>query len=353
MQIIIRADSSLTIGSGHLMRCLTLANFLRATGSRIVFICRNFPGNVVNFVREQGFSVLMFELGKQDITWQEDARATAEMMAKLDFKPDWLIVDHYSLDACWENTLRPYIGRIMVIDDLANRRHDCDLLLDANYGQTSSRYRKLVLPATKLLLGPEYALLREEFSNVSNRVRNCGGVRHIQVFFGGSDPTGETSKVVDALANLKKRQFFYVEVIVGAANPLAEDVRQQCEMLKDFGFACQVSNMAERMMEADLAIGAGGSTLWERCYLGLPSIVISVAENQIEASKALAKVGAIDYLGFHATVDSARVGTAVEHLVANPHLLNKMSCQGQAIVPQIGTEKVVNEICLRMGQEMY
>lgn len=351
MQIIIRADSSLTIGSGHLMRCLTLASFLRTAGSQIAFICRNFPGNVVNLVREQGFPVVMLEIDREDITWQDDARATAEVIVKLDFKPDWLIVDYYCLDACWEKTLRPYVGRIMVIDDLANRRHDCDLLLDANYGQNASRYRKLVLPATKLLLGPEYALLREEFSYVHNRVRNCRKVRHIQVFFGGSDPTGETGKVLVALANFKKRQFF-VEVIVGAANPLAGDIRRQCERHKNFSFACQVTNMAERMMKADLAIGAGGSTLWERCYLGLPSIVISVADNQIEASQALAKAGAIDYLGFYATVDSARIGMAVEHLVANPHLLNKMSYHGQGIVPQIGTEKVVKEICQKIIQEM-
>ena len=342
MQIAIRTDSSVEIGTGHMMRCLTLAERLRASGSEIVFICRNLPGNIARLAKQRGFPVFLLEMGDTDEDIFSDAIATRQVLNSLSVAVDWLVVDHYRLDAGWESTVRSCVGKVMVIDDLANRSHACDLLIDANYGQALDRYGSLVSAETKVLLGPAYALLREEFSLIESKVRD-GGVKRVQIFFGGSDPTDETGKILTALAGWKDRRFD-VEVIVGAANPNKEEIRRLCLSLQDVEFACQVSDMAERMNRAGLAIGAGGTALWERCYLGLPSIVISVADNQVEASLALEKAGAICYLGKHTEVDGGMIRKAIEHFISNPMLLTEMSRKARAIVLYNGTKKVVDTL---------
>lgn len=347
MQIAIRTDSSVQIGTGHMMRCLTLAESLRAAGNEIVFICRNLPGNVAGLAKQRGFPVFLLEIADTNPPFFSDAIVTKQVLNSMPVPVDWLIADHYRLDACWESTIRPCVGKVMVIDDLANRRHTCDLLLDANYGQALDRYSNLTSSATKLLLGPEYALLREEFSLVAGRIRTAEDVRRVQIFFGGSDSTNETGKILKALAGWEDRRFS-VEVIVGAANPNKEEIRRLCLSLPEVEFFCQVSNMAERMNLADLAIGAGGTALWERCYLGLPSIVISVADNQVEASRALERAGAICYLGKHSEVDCRMIRASIKQFIAVPRLLAEMSHKARVIVPHNGTEKVV-DILMQMG----
>jgi hypothetical protein len=163
----------------------------------------------------------------------------------------------------------------MVIDDLANREHDCALLLDANfYLHLNRRYKGLTPLGTSLLLGPQYALLRSEFLQVERSEKRTGDVRRIFAFFGGSDPTNETEKLLTALQHIQRRTF-ELDIVVGAGNPRKQEIERKCRLLENVHFFCQIDNIAELMAHADLAIGAGGTTLWERCYLALPSIVIA------------------------------------------------------------------------------
>ncbi len=346
MNIVIRADSSVAIGSGHIMRCLTLAECLRDHGATVAFVCRSFPGNIANLAKKQGFHV--FGIGNTgDMSWETDAAETIAVIAKFNTSVDWLIVDHYSLDIRWEKVLRAHTSRIMVIDDLADRRHKCDLLLDTNYfHQPDARYAGLVPANAELLLGPQYALLRSEFSGKRALRKRSGRVDRVFVFFGGSDPTNETGKTLLALSALPERTFA-LDVVVGGANPYKEEIRRQCSQLNNTNFFCQVQNMAEIMARADLAIGAGGTTIWERCYLGLPSIIIAVAANQIATAQALDDAGAIQYLGFHTTVDVEMIRAAITQIIVDHEALLSMSRQAKLIVPKNGTEQVIQRMSLQ------
>lgn len=301
---VFRVDSSFQIGSGHLMRCLTLAERWQDT-SEIFFISRDLPGNMTGLIEERGYNLLLLPAMEKDASltgyaaWLTVKKSTdMEQCGRLlaDLRPELLVVDHYALDEEWERAVRPLVKEIMVIDDLADRKHDCDILLDQNYSPDFlTRYNGLVPSGCRLLLGPRHVILRREFYEQKPRKRD-GTVKNILVFFGGSDLTDETMKSLLAIEKLK-RDDITVNVVVGSSNKNKEAVRLFCAAREQMNYFCQVSNMAELMQRADLALGAGGTTTWERCYLGLPTLLISVAENQEELSRALGEEGIINYLG--------------------------------------------------------
>lgn len=350
MKIAIRTDASLYMGTGHLMRCLTLAGEVRQQGHTVTFICRELPGNLCELIEKKGYHVYRLPFQDKDknriqtvqdvsswlgATWREDAEQTISVLQEISIasKIDWLVVDHYALDIQWERMMRPYVKRIMVIDDLANRRHDCDLLLDQNlYENMEQRYMGLVPETCKLLLGPQYALLRPEFREARKKLRpRDGTVRRILIFFGGSDPTNETLKAIEAV-KLLNRPDIEVDVVVGANNPHRCLIKEKCAAMPNFYFHCQVDNMAELMVKADLAIGAGGSTTWERCFLGLPSLVIVIADNQFETTSFLAQKGCIYYLGRSAKVNVSDINVVLMKLLQAPSLLKEMAYNALSIM---------------------
>lgn len=306
--IVFRVDSSTLIGSGHLMRCLTLAGQLKKIKQvEITFISRNLAGNLNHFIEGNGYRLLLLPkaVPMEELTGYEqwltvrqeiDAEQTRQLFQGLAVK--YLIIDSYAIDETWEDIVRPYVDKIMVIDDLANRKHNCDILLDQNYYcELEHRYTGLVPSHCKLLLGPRYALLREEFYETRKKMRiRDGTVKNILIFFGGSDLTNETMKALQALEALQ-RTGIQVNVVVGASNKNKESIEAYCLQHEHIHYFCQVNNMAELINEADLAIGAGGTTTWERCFLGLPSIVIAIAENQIMGSKFCGEKNIICYAG--------------------------------------------------------
>lgn len=335
----IRVDSSEQIGSGHLMRCLTLAERLRKDGAEVHFVCRDLSGNLNHLVREQGFSlhILPRHADHPALTgyaaWLTvpqgvDAEETAAILRQL-FPVGQLVVDSYALDMSWEQKVRPLVQEILVIDDLANRRHDCDILLDQNfYREMRHRYDGLVPPYCKLLLGPGHALLREEFYEAREKIGVRDGVlRRILVFYGGSDATRETEKAIRALVQLQL-SFVAVDVVVGGSNPRRASIEELCAAHDFLHYHCQVSNMAELMAHADLCLGAGGTTTWERCFLGLPAIVTAVAENQIQICEDCAEAGYIRYLGRWDEVTVGDIAAAVQKCIM-PQTLREMqrSCR--------------------------
>ena len=299
LKILIRTDASVEIGSGHLMRCLTLADQLRSEGAEVAFACRDLSGGMFDHLIARGYpsaKIVLTESGQG----VQDAEETIKAATK--FFPagtDWLVVDHYELDIIWERRLRPHVRKLMVIDDLANRSHDCDLLLDQNYYKNlDRRYLGLVPAQCVTLLGPAYVLLRPEFAEARQKLRvRDGTVRRMLVFFGGSDPTNQTQKMVEALGLLKRRDI-EVDVVVGSANPNRNAIQALCDELPNVAFHCQVSNMAQLILNADIGIGAGGAAMWERCCLGLPTITVVFAANQERTTLDVAEIGAIEYLGW-------------------------------------------------------
>ena len=331
MLAVIRADASTSIGSGHVMRCLTLAHRLKKEkNAKVVFVMRVLPGNLIDVVEKQGFEVLKLLPANQKyslngyglwltVPMEVDAQQTIEVLQHYLQEhcfdvADRLIVDSYALDEQWEQVLRPYCREIMVIDDLANRKHDCDILLDQNfYLNKDVRYAGLVPEHCKMLLGPEHALLREEFYEAKKHHRKRDGtIKNILVFYGGSDLTNETEKAIKALVQLHDEGYnFTADVITGVSNSRREKIKHLCSKYHFFHYYCQVNNMAEFMNKADLMLGAGGSTTWERLYMELPALVTAVAENQIQGCEDCSQAGIIEYLGIN---DDVRVDTILEAL---------------------------------------
>ncbi len=354
MNIAIRVDASQQIGTGHFMRCLTLADALSERGAQIRFISRHLPEYLQNILRDKGYEFRMLESPANETiddlahshwlgtTQRNDAEEAVQLL--LDRTWEWLVVDHYALEACWESILRQTVKNILVIDDIADRQHDCDILLDQNfYADMDTRYSGKVPEHCQLLLGPRYALLRDEFRQLHNQVKpRSGPVKRIFVFFGGVDIDNYTGRAIDALVDLDMNGLL-VDVVIGAQHPYREQIQAACTVHR---FTCyvQTDQMAELMAAADLAIGAGGSATWERCCLGLPTLTVSLANNQTEIAKGLELSGACLYVGSQQTVTEKVLSKAVFELLKNNNRLQAISTQAYSLVDGLGVDIVTKEL---------
>lgn len=314
MKAIFRADASLQIGTGHVMRCLTLADALANSGASCEFICREHPGHLIDFIRQKGYVTHTLPItangentplqpgDAHDLahhhwlgaTQAQDAQACAPLLAER--QPDWLIVDHYALDARWEGALAPHSRKLMVIDDLADRPHACDLLLDQTFGRDVNDYRALVPTHCQLLCGSLYALLRPEFAALrpySLQRRTQLELKELLITMGGVDKDNATGQVLQALRQCALPPDCRITVVMGATAPWLEAVRTQAQgMPWPTRVLVGVSNMAQLMADSDLAIGAAGATSWERCCLGLPTAMLVLADNQQKAADLLESASA-------------------------------------------------------------
>lgn len=314
--VLIRVDASQAIGSGHVMRCLSLAAALAERGARLRFACRELPGNLGRLIESQGYAVdrLPAPAGRfeprADIahaSWLgvDSAQEIDEMQALLGRigGVDLLLVDHYGLDAAWQAAMRAHARRIAVIDDLADRAHDADVLLDPLPDEAAeARYRGLLPPSCARLLGPAYALLRPEFAQArSLRPPQRGDLERVFVFLGGVDAADVTSRALDALVVFDVE----AEVVVGAGNVRADAIAARCAREPRWHFSQAVDDIATRMAQADVAIGAGGTTSWERACIGLPSLIVVAADNQRPTAAALERAGCARVLELDAATPQA------------------------------------------------
>lgn len=310
LTVIFRTDASLEIGTGHVMRCLTLALGLWEKGASVSFLCREHDGNLIDLIRSHGFVVHALPLLSQDDDTEENPLDPAHAVwlgcnwqidvehcnAVLNDPVDWIVIDHYALDYRWETAMRDKCQKMMCIDDLADRVHECDLLLDQNLGRTEDDYVELVSSGTKLLLGPQYALLRQEFADwrkASLKARIQPQLRHLLVTMGGVDNANVTEVILNTIDQARSIDLERITVILGPHAPWLDNVKKLAsEMSASVTLLSSVNNMAELMAQCDLAIGAGGTTTWERCSLGIPTVLISLAENQNYISREVGKAGA-------------------------------------------------------------
>ncbi|UQR60754.1 UDP-2,4-diacetamido-2,4,6-trideoxy-beta-L-altropyranose hydrolase [Bradyrhizobium sp. C-145] len=359
-RVIFRVDASVQMGMGHLTRCLTLANILAEGGTASCFLMRSHAAPLAALVQGDGHAVRLLpdpqvpnlEAATSDrsyahwlpTTWQQDAEQTFQAMEEIG-SADWLVVDHYSLDANWESACRREGLRILAIDDLADRPHDCEILLDQNLiQQMETRYRDCVSASCAQLLGPRYALLRPEFLEQRRLLTSRSGeIGRILVCFGGSDPTNDTAKALQAIASLGVPEIA-VDVVIGQSNPHAELIVQLLGELPCAEVHRAANNMAELMRRADLSIGAGGGMSWERCCLGLPAVVVDIAANQVGALTALAKAGAALYLGSSASVTAETLAGAIRSLQEDSACVKVLGEAAFALVDGQGSGRVRVEL---------
>lgn len=355
-QVVIRVDASVEMGMGHLARCLSLANELARSGTKIAFTMREHAARFGGLVEADGHSLLLLPDPERHenqadttgtahshwlpVTWRQDAEQTSEAIGKIG-QVDWLIVDHYALDARWEGAQQRHGLHILAIDDLADRPHGCDILLDQNLVlNMETRYRSRVPAACEQLLGPRYALLRPDFAEARKSMADRSGVvRRILVCFGGSDPSNETAKALAALKAISSHSFA-IDVVVGMSNPHANLISRFCAELPRAELHRGADNMAELMSRADLAIGAGGIMSWERCCLGLPTIAVDIAANQIGALTALAEAGAVVYLGSASSVTREQLASEIQLALSDPGRTGAMGEAAHLLVDGGGCGRV-------------
>lgn len=355
MKVIFRVDASEKMGTGHFMRCLTLAEGIRQQGGDVSFVCREHPGHLIHLLQSAHFPHAILLLPPSDPTQSLDgylnwlgvsqAQDASETLRAFDaVVPDWLIADHYALDHTWQSHLRPHVGQIMMIDDLANRQHDCDLLLDQNlFENGDSRYQGKVPVDCELCLGPAFALLRPEYqSQLQLRGPRNGEIKRILVFFGGSDAQDMTGLCLDVLSE-EVFADLSVDLVVGSNyfhRKKLEVKAAQRPGTRLFGFR---PHLADLMSEADLAIGAGGATLWERMCMGLPSVVISLAENQVLLAKHLAKQKWINYLGPAEAIRPEALREALQAFGDTAEYL-RISAENQKLCDGRGVAKIIQKL---------
>lgn len=328
MKVLIRADAGSLIGIGHVMRCLTLARQLTALGATVAFACRELPGHQLARIAEAGHQVFALPAQGDELT-----ALAAVLPGPVCF--DGIIVDHYGLDARWENAARQWARRIMVIDDLADRAHACDLLLDQNYTASVALYQALVPATCRVLAGPRYALLGEAFRQP--RAADAEVSRRVLVSFGGFDQAGMTLKTLQALDGIDGVQ---VQCIAGQATPNFAALQALVAERPGWELQAFVHDLPRRMATAALFVGAGGGTTWERAAMGLPSLCVSVADNQVGNAEALARDGFHLYLGpaGQVTLDSLR--RAIAGLLDNAALRQQFAARGQGLVDGLGAQRV-------------
>lgn len=337
------------------MRCLALAEALRRRGAQVLFISREYPGNAFSAITRFGFALERLqactEVNRPEelmMEWNHDAHETAAALQRRASKAgwDWLILDHYGLDAQWEKRMMPFVGAIGVIDDLANREHRCTVLVDQNLQHGSARrYAERVPAECHLLLGPRYALLRSEFLRERRRQKRRARAQgqRLCISFGGTDPTNTTVRVLHAIAHARLADW-RVDVIVGAHHGALQAVSRAAHRHGNCKLHVNPADLARIVANADLAIGGAGVSLWERCCLGVPSMVVAQAENQVALARAAAGAGVASYLGPAADVSIARWATALRKETGALRRRQCMARRAAALVDGFGAERVAEHL---------
>lgn len=350
-RVAFRVDASPQIGIGHFMRCLTLANALAGRGAQVRFVTRHLPGHLAAMARARGFECRenrSFPEAEPDdplghahwLGTSQDADAQDTLDALSDQPWDWLVIDHYALDQRWERRLRTVSRRVLAIDDVADRVHDCDILLDQNvYEDMDSRYAGMVPPSCATLLGPRFALLRPDFRERRAALPpRTGRLGRLLICFGGIDAHNLTALALAAV-DAVNASGLEVDVVIGAQHPDRGAIEARCAAR---GFACHVQSdrMAELMAAADLAYGASGSTSWERCCMALPTICAATAHNQVAIARGLEHAGAIVLVGDREPVSVAGLTVPLDALMRAPARLLAMSAAAAGLVDGLGTDRV-------------
>jgi UDP-2,4-diacetamido-2,4,6-trideoxy-beta-L-altropyranose hydrolase len=364
MNFAFRTDASKKIGSGHLLRCLSLAKTLRAQGNKCQFIIRKQQGNLIKKIKNENFEVAVLSNIKNiknsnsiysnlpNVDWNEDAKQTRNILKEK--KIDWLVLDHYGIDKRWEKKLRKYTGKIMVIDDLAKRSHDCDLLLNQNLSASlKKRYQKILPKNCNVLLGPEYALLQKEYADLHlSAPPRIGPVKHILVYFGATDQTNLIKLIISAFLQLERKDI-ELEIIVGS-NTRSKEIEKLkifSKKNKNIKLNNELKSLAPLILKSDLAIGACGSTSWERCCLGLPSLAITIANNQIPIAKELHKLELIRWLGHYDIITSNIIRQELE--VSINRNLEIWSNKCKLVTNGNGARKVASILTLNTKTRLY
>ncbi|HEY0234807.1 MAG TPA: UDP-2,4-diacetamido-2,4,6-trideoxy-beta-L-altropyranose hydrolase [Afipia sp.] len=336
MKIAFRVDANNEIGGGHLVRCLVLARSLAAGGADICFLTNN-SLSAIDPVHS-GFSVIRAE---------KPASPIAPMLTTAfpDTGADVLVIDHYEINEAEERAARAQTHFILSFDDMPTRRHDCDLLVDQNFGTDPAEYTALISPGSRVLAGSQFALLREEFGRSRAEAlqhRVSGQSRGVFVCFGMSDQMGMTFDVLQALFSIGYNS--PINIVIGSSSTKLDDIRAVADGDRRIALAIDPTEIAPIMSRSAVAIGGGGSMHWERCCLGLPAVCVVLAENQRRVSERLVRGGAIELASISEGDDLHTLACKVAALEGDDVRRNEMSRRAAATCDGMGAARIVDAI---------
>jgi UDP-2,4-diacetamido-2,4,6-trideoxy-beta-L-altropyranose hydrolase len=335
--ILIRADASPEIGTGHVMRCLALAQAWQDAGGRAVFaMAHSFPALEARLTAEEFAIVGLSGM----IHRNEDARRTQEIAKQL--TANWVVVDGYQFDANYQLAIKDAGVKLLFLDDIAHcTSYAADLVLNQNIHANEDMYMKRE-SYTRCLMGPRFALLRHEFARRDERDRDVREIgKNILVLMGGSDPGNATAKVMDAIGLLHEEDL-RVTVVAGPGTASLQTLAKRRPHRVTVVRSPQ--SLAELMASADLAVSAAGSTVWELCHLGLPAILVAVAENQLPGARELGRRGIFAYLGHIQNVEATELASEIRALLRSQERRKAMSEMGRNLVDGRGCKRVLNAL---------
>ena len=337
--LLLRADGGAQIGAGHLMRGLALGQAWREAGGEVYFITGCCEEGLLRRLGDEGFSVHPL---KHPYPHEEDLEFTGSCLAQ--HRGAWLVLDGYHFDGLYHQRVKAAGARLMIIDDMGHLPfYHADLVLNQNIHAADLAYSCPL--ETRFLRGPRYALLRREFLRWKEWKREIPvTARKILVTLGGSDPDKVTLKVIHALQKIDLPGM-EVSVVVGATNPNQEEIqRQMAPLAPTFRLLTAVEDMPRWMAWADMAISAGGSTVWEMAFMGLPNLVLVLAENQFPAAGRLGQEGISGNLGWADSISPAQISAATMNMALAPEKRREMAEKGKGLVDGLGGRRVAAEM---------
>jgi len=360
LRVAIRVDASIYIGSGHVMRCLTLARTLREKGADVRFLHRDMPGNMGRRIQDAGFAMTLlpappavdappegFGCAWLGVPVETDAADTINALRDWcpDTAVDVVVADHYALATAWEMQVAPYARRLVVFDDLANKTHACDVLIDQSvYMEPTSRHDARVPKTCRVLSGARYAIIGPEYAALRQGLPiREHPVRTVFIFFGSVDETQETARVL-RLFSQPEFERYSLRIVVGHINENLEAIKVAAARRGKATVESGLPSLATLMKTADLAITSCGNTIWEQLCLGLPTVLIAVSRNQINSSENVHRIGAGCYAGFTDVLSNDTLKEAIGGLCSNREHYRSMSKVALDSCDGLGADRVADAI---------
>lgn len=338
--LIIRTDANLNIGTGHFMRCLAIAQNWRDIGGKTSFVMANASLEIEKHIQKEN---LFLDSISTDPGSREDALITVEIV--LNKNASWVVIDGYHFKSEYQKIIKDGGLYILFIDDYGHSDYYfADIILNQNIYADEYIYSSRE-SYTKLLLGSEYILLREEFKKWNTKKRNTSSrTNKILVTLGGSDPENQTLKVINAL-NMIGNDKLNIKIVLGAVNPHLKALESAISKSHhNMTLHKNVTTMPELMAWADIAVTNGGSTCWETAYMALPNIIIVLADNQKYIAEGLSKDGIAINLGWYEQLSADHISKALINLISDQNTRENMSRRGKLLIDGKGSERVIGNI---------